>query len=667
MNTSFTGQSPLAAAAPIHDAYRPDIDGLRAIAVLSVVLFHAFPTWLQGGFIGVDIFFVISGYLISGKIFEDLDEDKFSYRDFYSRRIRRLFPALLLVLASCLVLGWFTLLANEYEFLGKHTSLGLAFLANMALWKEAASYFNSEVDSRPLLHLWSLGIEEQFYIVWPPILFGLWKVRRFFTPIVLCLSVASFAAGIYYLQQDDTVSAFYLPWARFWELFAGALLAYALRYHPHWIAALPTARQKLGVGLLIIGIFVLNEKIGFPGWWALVPVLGAFLVISVTGPDKKTGVFVTHPVMVWFGLISYPLYLWHWPALAFARIISGEVPALGVRIAAVIVSIVLAYLTYRYVEAPLRHHRKKAAVVTALCLGALAMGVYGLALWRTDVIQHRAIDQRFPDFGKAYNKTRFSEGSCEKLLNRKVLDEEVCLTNSAEPEYLIVGDSHAMALNSAAHLGVVPIKSMLLAAHSCMLYPDYTHTMLMRASFGHNCRAVADDVLEAAKSIPSIKTIVVVQSAAVFSPEQGTVSYSYLNPQGQSVSLFDAFIGGNLSLIKRLQATGKSVVFFSDVHALKKNPLDCVSRLGLTDQAKCGVPLGEVLQRDAQYLDGVAQLKVALPGVEFYDAKASLCDATHCYGNEGNRFFFFDTHHLTPHGSERVLRDFLTKTGRPAP
>jgi hypothetical protein len=208
---------------------------------------------------------------------------------------------------------------------------------------------------------------------------------------------------------------------------------------------------------------------------------------------------------------------------------------------------------------------------------------------------------------------------------------------------------------------------MLLAAHSCMLYPDYTHTMLMRASFGHNCRAVADDVLAAAKSIPSIKTILVVQSAAVFSPEQGTVSYSYLNPQGQSVSLFDAFIGGNLSLVKRLQATRKSVVFFSDVHALKKNPLDCVNRLGLTDQAKCGVPLGEVLQRDAQYLDGVAHMKVALPGVEFYDAKGSLCDTTHCYGNEGNRFFFFDTHHLTPHGSERVLRDFLTKSGRPAP
>ena len=651
----------------VNDAYRPDIDGLRAIAVLSVVLFHAFPTWLKGGFIGVDIFFVISGYLISGKIFEDLDIGKFSYRDFYSRRIRRLFPALLLVLATCLVLGWFTLLANEYEFLGKHTSLGLAFLANMALWKEAASYFNSEVDSRPLLHLWSLGIEEQFYILWPPILFVLWKVRRFFTPIVLCLSAASFVAGIYYLQQGDTVSAFYLPWARFWELFAGGILAYALRYRPHWIAALPGVRQKLGLGLLILAIFMLNETLGFPGWWALAPVLGAVLVISVTGAEQKTGAVLTNPVMVWFGLISYPLYLWHWPVLAFARILSGEAPTLAVRVAAVATSIALAYLTYRYVEAPLRHHRKKAAVVSALCLGATVLGVYGVVLWRTDLIQNRGIDQRFPDFGKAYNKTRFSEGSCEKLLSRKVLEEEVCLSNSAEPEYLIVGDSHAMALNSAAHLGTVPLKTMLLAAHSCMLYPDYTHTLLMRASFGRNCRAITDDVLAAAKAIPSLKTIVIAHSAAIFSADQGTVSFSYKNANGQSVSLYDAFIDGNITLANRLKETGKQVVFFTDVHSLNKNPLDCVNRLGVTDRTTCSVPLGQVQAERQQYADGVEQLQRALPGVAFYAAGATLCDAAACYANDGNRFYFFDKHHLTPYGSERVLKDFLSKTGRSLP
>ena len=642
--------------------YRRDIDGLRAIAVLSVVCFHAFPDFLRGGFVGVDIFFVISGFLISGKIFENLENHCFSYRDFYARRIRRLFPALLFVLTSCMVIGWFVLLSNEYEFLGKHTATGLSFLANFALWREAANYFNSEVDTRPLLHLWSLGIEEQFYIVWPPILFLIWKFKKHFLSIVLALMALSFSMGLYYILTKDTVSAFYVPWSRFWELFAGGVLAYLMQYRTAAVAAWPQSRQLMGLLLIAAAVICLNDGLPFPGWWAAVPVVGAFLVLSSLKQTPVAGAVLTNPVMVWFGLISYPLYLWHWPVLSFARIVTGSTPAAAYRVAAVAATVVLAWLTYAYVEKPLRHPKRKGMVVTLLCAVALLLCGYGYVLWKLDTVNNRAIDQKFPDFGKAYNATRYSDGSCERLLNKKPLNEEVCLTNSAEPEILVVGDSHGLALNSAAKLGLVPMKTLIIAAHSCMLYPDFTHRPTFSGNYGNNCRAIAADAVQTALAMPSIKTIIIAHSAAVFTPEQGYISFDYFDETGKSITQYDAFIRGNIRLVDQLKAAGKKLVFFKDTHSLDKNPLDCASRFAETDPALCRISAAEFAQQRQQYNAGVETLKQALPGVDFYETGKTLCNTVFCYANESNRFYFFDKHHLTPFGSEVVLKDYLKKT-----
>lgn len=641
--------------------YRRDIDGLRAIAVLSVVLFHAFPDWIHGGFIGVDIFFVISGFLISGKIFENLEAGQFTYRDFYARRIRRLFPALLLVLTTCVVVGWFTLLSNEYEFLGKHTAAGLSFLANVALWREAANYFNSEVDTRPLLHLWSLGIEEQFYIFWPPILFAVWKVKKHFIPIVMGLTLLSFAVGLYYLLTQDTVSAFYVPWSRFWELFAGGLLAYLMAYKAEMVAGWPASRPLMGLLLIVAGVGFMRDNLPFPGWWAVVPVLGSFLILSSHASSPTANVVLTHKIMVWFGLISYPLYLWHWPVLSFTRIVVGHTPDAAYRVAAIVLTVFLAWLTYAFVEKPLRHPKRKGLVVTLLCAVAVVLGSYGYVLWKKDVVNHRAMDQKFPDFGKAYNATRYSDGSCERLLNKKPLDEEVCLTNSAEPEYLIVGDSHGLALNSAAKLGLAPMKTLIIAGHSCMLYPDFTHKPTFSGNYGNNCKAIAADAVQTALAIPSIKTIIIAHSAAVFTPEQGYISFDYFDESGKSISQYEAFIQGNTRLASQLQAAGKKMVFFKDTHSLGKNPLDCASRFGETDRMLCRLPASTFAQQRQQYNAGVETLKQALPGVDFYETGKTLCDSAFCYANEGNRFYFFDKHHLTPFGSSVVLKDYLKK------
>lgn len=381
--------------------YRPDIDGLRAVAVLSVVAFHAFPEWVHGGFVGVDVFFVISGFLISTIILRSLDAGEFSFADFYARRIKRIFPALVLVLGSCLALGWALLLKDELRQLGGHTAAGAAFLSNFVLMRESG-YFDTAVELKPLLHLWSLAIEEQFYLVWPLVLFLAYRYRRNPLTVILVVLAVSFALNAGRAGGRHAVQTFYHPLTRFWELLVGGTLAWiALHRHEAFDAALrrllpQTDRQSalqdfksiLGIGLIAAGVFFLDRSRAFPGWWALLPTLGAFLVISAGANATLNRRLLAHPALVFVGLISYPLYLWHWPLLSFARIVIGETPPTGVRIALVALSILLAFMTYRFFEKPVRAPRPHLArgpvatgpkgIVILLAAALTALGIAGL-------------------------------------------------------------------------------------------------------------------------------------------------------------------------------------------------------------------------------------------------------------------------------------------------
>jgi peptidoglycan/LPS O-acetylase OafA/YrhL len=210
--------------AAIH-SYRPDIDGLRALAVLSVVCFHAWPEALRGGFVGVDVFFVISGYLISRIIIEALECGTFNFAGFYSRRILRIFPSFIVVLVACYAFAWFVLLPDEFELLGKHVAAGAGFISNIVLWSESG-YFDVASELKPLLHLWSLGIEEQFYIFWPILLYVAWRLRVDRLYLIAAVLIASFTANVI-LVRIDPVATFYSPFTRAWELLLGSVLAYA--------------------------------------------------------------------------------------------------------------------------------------------------------------------------------------------------------------------------------------------------------------------------------------------------------------------------------------------------------------------------------------------------------------------------------------------------------
>ncbi len=364
---------------PRQSEHRPDIDGLRAVAILSVLLFHASAVALPGGFVGVDIFFVISGFLISGIIFRSLAQDSFSYVDFYVRRIKRIFPALLWVLCAVWLVGRETLFTDEFELLGKHIAAGAAFISNVALWKESG-YFDTAAASKPLLHLWSLGIEEQFYIVWPVIAALAWRLRIKLLYVIIVLTTASFALNVARVVAHESAT-FYLPATRAWELGVGALLAYWAVFETAKLSALVAPRRNAiaaaGALLLLAALAMIDQHKVFPGWWAALPTVGAALLIAAGPPSWFNRVVLGNRPMVFVGLISYPLYLWHWPILSFLRVVGGQEPSAAVRVTAIIATFALAWLTYEFIEKPIRFgpHARPRAI--ALLASAVAIGIVG--------------------------------------------------------------------------------------------------------------------------------------------------------------------------------------------------------------------------------------------------------------------------------------------------
>lgn len=370
------------------ESYRPDIDGLRAFAVLSVVLYHAFPTQVRGGYVGVDVFFVISGFLISSILLKELAEGHFSLANFYSRRIRRIFPALAVCLAVVLASGFVYLLPLELAQLGKHVFFGAAFLSNIAIWSEAG-YFDVAGTLKPLLHLWSLGIEEQFYIVWPALLWTIVRVPAA-GPLLTVIFTASFSVNVW-LSTNSVADDFFLPIPRVWELLAGAGLAYRNRIV---IAARVRFWISLGGSVaLLIAAAVFTPELHFPGWPALLPVTGAVALI-LAGPEAIVNrTILSHRAAVFVGLISYPLYLWHWPLISYAYIFRhGDEPTPLMAIGLVAVSFCLAWATYRFIECPVRfgRHRRGRTRTVIACMAAL--GACGLVTWVMS-----GFPQRLPD------------------------------------------------------------------------------------------------------------------------------------------------------------------------------------------------------------------------------------------------------------------------------
>ena len=457
---------------PRRARYRADVDGLRALAVLSVVGYHAFPRVIRGGFVGVDVFFVISGYLISGLILEDLALGRFSYRRFYARRFRRIFPALIVVLAACLVYGGLMLAPDEFRELGKQAAAGAGFSSNLLQWSQAG-YFDQRATTKPLLHLWSLGVEEQFYIAWPILLVlayggarrspdgarrGVGRVKY----LCIGLALVSFASSIA-LTHTAPSAAFYLPVPRFWELLLGALLAYRERSartpgepadKPPF-AAPEQARAWLGLAMIGASLIFIDADRAFPGWWALLPTVGTALLVSAPGAWINSRL-LSSGALVAIGLISYPLYLWHWVLLTFMRIANYDEDSSRLdRFAAIAASLVLAWLTYRWIEKPIRFSGHRDALPRTLIASMALCALAGVAVFKTDGFAFRypapirALAAVHYEEQKTFYEHAYRDGTCFLGVHEGFAAvASQCIDPPDGVSRLIVlwGDSHAASL-----------------------------------------------------------------------------------------------------------------------------------------------------------------------------------------------------------------------------
>lgn len=417
--------------------YRPDIDGLRAIAILAVIVFHAFPKKMPGGFVGVDIFFVISGFLISTIIFSGLERRSFSLIEFYIRRVIRIFPALILVLVSSLVFGWVVLFSDEYKQLGLHVSGGSGFIQNLILWNESG-YFDHSAETKPLLHLWSLAIEEQFYIFWPLLLAFVWKKQWNFLTITLGIATVSIGTSLYLIMSGHKAAAFYMPFSRFWELMVGGVIAYVTLHKPQLINKYKNIQSLVGFILLVAGFALINKQSDFPGWWALLPTVGTFLIISA-GPNSWMNQYIlSNKLMIWIGLISYPLYLWHWPLLTFTRITTISLPSATLKWLALIFSVLLAWTTFRFLEKPIQAKKNKKFIASA------ALVLMGFCLTIGIIVNQGLINTRInqPQLTKVIDAV--NDWSYPNFLKKGSFDgnKYYFLNGGSGGKTLFLGDSH---------------------------------------------------------------------------------------------------------------------------------------------------------------------------------------------------------------------------------
>jgi peptidoglycan/LPS O-acetylase OafA/YrhL len=430
--------------------YRADIDGLRAIAVLLVVAYHIGLPGCTGGFVGVDIFFVISGFLISGILLREQATGTFSILRFYERRVRRILPALIVVLIFTFITGYFALLPHEMRELGQSILAATFSAANIFFWK-SSSYFQAPALSKPLLHTWSLAVEEQFYLVFPLLLLLLHRLqRRTLKLVIVLLTLASFAAnavGVY----GHAGSTFYLPHTRAWELLLGTLLA---------LNIIPSPRTRLtrnltaltGVALILIAALVFTSKTPFPGAAALLPCVGAVFIIAagVTGPSAIGRLLSTSP-FVFVGLISYSFYLWHWPLLLinkyeYFRQIHLAKPSLF------LVMLAAATLSWRFVEQPFRAGALKLPRRQLFATAAAAVAIVSaLSAW---AIASKGIPARFsPEVlalaqytESGWNDSQWNNG-CFAYVPVTTIQSGCLMPIPGRPDFLLFGDSHAAHLS----------------------------------------------------------------------------------------------------------------------------------------------------------------------------------------------------------------------------
>ncbi|MBX5242173.1 acyltransferase family protein [Rhizobium sp. NLR22b] len=659
-------------------AYRPDIDGLRSVAVISVVLFHAGLRSFSGGFVGVDIFFVISGYLITGHIYGDILKSEFKFTRFYARRARRILPALFFVLAVSFLIGFLLLSPGEFRKFSHSAVAAMLGFSNVYYWL-SSNYFSPASDQLPMLMTWSLGVEEQFYMVFPWIILFLNRYfKQAILPAIATLVVLSFIFSVAALKINPAFTFYLLP-TRAWELGIGGILAVmetkGLRLDRGG-SAVVNAIALIGAILVVLPICVYNDSTPFPGAAALLPVLGSALLIAT--PSSMVAFALGSRPFVFIGLVSYSWYLWHWPLLSFASVASVWPLPQSTALLIVGTSFILAVLTYYLVEKPFR--RPGLSNGRTLWRYAAALAVFAFPFALTALLA--GVPQRF---GSQVARIEQIAGGREACLvsygaTSPALGSNCQPAGNTEPAIALIGDSHAAAL--APGLRAIAqergYQLYVFTKTSCPPLTSATRYMPNHPLHAAECSAYNAKVLGLLRENDAIKKVILAGywSAPMREAETGS---RYISPGANGAEQAENQNGPTLesalaSQIAQLRAMNKDVVLLQDVPLFNFNPVRAVLQRAIPFRAAFGgwldgdrnlTPYDAPMKAVANFDDPVRDIITRVaekspPGVILVDPFSALCPRARCsFSTADGAPLFIDNQHLSTVGSEVAARAVL--------
>lgn len=637
--------------------YRRDIDGLRAVAVIAVVLFHFGVPGFSGGFVGVDVFFVISGYLITSIIWRQRETGRFSFADFWARRARRILPALFVLLAAVLAVGWFLMAPKDYEELGRSVRYQVMFASNL-LFMRQDGYFDVASDLKPLLHTWSLAVEEQFYIVFPLVLTLLSSRFKHWRLALFTLLLVSFGLSVWAVAQHPEKAFFLLP-MRAWELLAGAMLAVAPARQKRLTASAAQCISLIGMALILIAVFGYDKSTPFPGAAALLPVLGVVALIWANEHHTTwVGRILSTRWMVGLGLISYSWYLWHWPVFVFASYASVDAFGPALTTALIALTLILGYVSWRFVETPFRERRWLASrrqILTGAALGILVLGLAGQALRWTDGLPSRLSEQ-------ALQYAKASEWRPELMAcitdDKSPPDTPFCRygsTPAAPAQMLVWGDSHATALIPALDVNAKQhdVNVMLASSAGCLPLEGLEH--------GERC-AFYNRRVEHALQIEPVHDVMLVArwSLYLYGDAKGDQGHALHDATGH----YDRAVAeqrlaeGLRTRVEQLRKAGYRVWLMKEAPLQPFNPPYRLSRLAMLHQPTddAGLAVQEHLKQKAFINTLFAQIAATDDGVSVLDPTPQLCDSTGlCRAEQAGHSLYTDDNHLSEVGAALMI------------
>lgn len=649
--------------------YRRDIDSLRAFAIIPVVLFHAGLGFIPGGFVGVDVFFVISGYLISKIIIREVWEKQFSILKFYERRARRIIPALMAVISITMIFGWVVFKPEEVDALGKSAVAAIGFSSNMWFWKSALEYFGPAVESAPLLHTWSLAVEEQFYILFPLLIIAIYKYApQYLGKIVLAVTLLSFLLATYTVYWKPS-AAFYLLPTRAWELGIGTVLAIYSSKIRFDSGILREIIAIFGIALLIYPLFFYSKSMPFPGWTALAPCLGAATLIALGhGKPVRTLSFMQWSPLVFVGKISYSLYLVHWPITVFTKYLSNTTTlSYSMALLVIATSIICAVVSWRFIEQPFRSSTASTFRILGHSGGAMSLvAALALCVVSFDSWKFRLSSQQQAIVDAANDRAE-TPSNCTPLW----MEFGLCpigTTNGEEKSYdfILMGDSHALSISAEIDDSArIAGKSGLMMNMICPPLSGVSRLIEPR------CTDFTEAVLKEVLKRPDFKTVILHARWAYY--ESGTDVDGKVNTETYNLLLVrdaEDTAGGNPHLIferglrrtiEQLLESGRNVVIIEGVPEVGwnvPNALILKERWGIQPPAAPSIEAVRARQAGAK---SVFEQFKDHPRVRLIDPIPAMCDRGGCRVELAGIPAYYDSNHLTKSAAKSIFREIFIK------